>query len=54
MTPLTEHDVAVAAHFMGYDLLRSPEGYVLKRDWHYEAEIIEADSLEMIADFLKY
>jgi hypothetical protein len=54
MTLLTEHDVAVAAHFMGYDLLRSPDGYVLKRDWHYEAEIIEADSLEMIADFLKH
>jgi hypothetical protein len=54
MTPLTEHDVAVAAHFMGYDMWRSAEGYVLRRDWHYEAEIIEADSLEMIADFLKH
>jgi hypothetical protein len=54
MTTLTEHDVAVAARFMGYDLLRSPEGYVLKRAWHYEAEIIEADSLETIADFLKH
>jgi len=25
-----------------------------KRDWHYEAEIIEEDSLQMIADFLKH
>jgi hypothetical protein len=57
MTPLTEYDVAVAAHFMGYDLWRSSAGYVLKREWHTEAEIFEADSLdslESIADFLKH
>ena len=54
MTPLTEYDVAVAAHFMGYDLWRGPEGYVLRRDWHYESEVVEADSLELIADFLKH
>ena len=54
MTALTEFDVAEAAHVMGYDLWRGPEGYVLRRDWHNEAEIIEAESLELIAHFLRH
>jgi hypothetical protein len=49
----TEHEVAVAAKFMGYDLFRISDGYRLTRDLEREQEIIEADSLEMIADFLK-
>jgi hypothetical protein len=49
----TEQEVAVTAKFMGYDLLRMSDGYRLTRDMDFEQEIIEADSLEMIADFLK-
>jgi hypothetical protein len=49
----TEQEVAVTAKFMGYDLLRISDGYRLTRDMDFEQEIIEADSLEMIADFLK-
>jgi len=41
MTPVTEHDVAEAASFMGYDLWRGPRGYLLKRQWHNEEEIVE-------------
>jgi hypothetical protein len=54
MTSVTEHEVAVAASFMGYDLFRGPEGYLLKREWHNEQEVIEADSLELIAHFLAH
>ena len=54
MTPVTEQEVAVAASYMGYDLWRGPDGYVLKREWHSEQEIIEASSLELIAEFLAH
>jgi hypothetical protein len=54
MTPVTEIEVAEAARFMGYDLWRGPEGYLLKRQWHHEEEIIEASSLELITEFLMH
>jgi hypothetical protein len=55
MTLFTEHEVAVAASFMGYDLWRVPEGYVLRRDVdRNQQEVIAASSLERIADFLKH
>jgi hypothetical protein len=54
MTPVTEQEVAVAASFMGYDLWRGPDCYLLKREWHSEQEIIEASSLELIAEFLAH
>jgi len=55
MTLFTEHEVAVAAAFMGYDLWRVPEGYVLRRDVdRNHEEVIAATSLERIADFLKH
>jgi hypothetical protein len=54
MTPVTEHEVAVAASFMGYDLWRAPQGYLLKRQWHNEEEVVAAPSLELIAEFLKH
>ena len=54
MTQVTEFEVAEAASFMGYDLLRGPKGYVLKRQWHHEEEIVEASSLGLIAEFLMH
>ena len=54
MRPVTEHEVAEAASFMGYDLWRGPHSYLLKRQWRNEEEIIEATSLEQIAEFLKH
>jgi len=52
MTLFTEHEVAVVASFMGYDLWRGAEGgYFLKRERNRKQEIIKASSLELIADF---
>jgi hypothetical protein len=55
MMLVTEQEVALAAHYMGYDLLKMPKGYALRRDRDPRgAEIIEASTLELIADFLKH
>jgi hypothetical protein len=54
MTPVTEIDVAQAAYWMGYHLLKGPEGYALLRENSTDKEILEAESLEAIADFLKH
>jgi hypothetical protein len=55
MTPVTEEEVAVSAHYMGYRLSRLPGGYQLSRARpREEPEIIIASSLELIADFLKH
>jgi hypothetical protein len=54
MTPVTEKEVAHAAHFMGYRLMVSDEGYALLRDTRSDQKLIEAPSLEAIADFLKH
>jgi hypothetical protein len=39
---------------MGYELLKAEDGYLLQRDWRNEREIIEASSLELIAEFLQH
>jgi hypothetical protein len=55
MMPVTEVEVAIAASYMGYDLIKLPDGYVLKRDWNpHDPDIVVADTLERIADFLKH
>jgi hypothetical protein len=54
MITITEWEVAYFAHFMGYDLLRSPDGYILKRDYRDETEIIESRTLEEITEHLKH
>jgi hypothetical protein len=54
MTPITEQEVAVIAHYMGYDLSRFG-GYQLSRVRpREEPEIIVASTLELIADFLTH
>jgi hypothetical protein len=54
MTPVVEIEVQLVAHYMGYELCRVEEGYQLTRDHHHEPEVIVADTLERIADFLKH
>jgi hypothetical protein len=54
MTPVVESEVQMVAHYMGYELSRVGDGYQLKRDHHYEQEVIVATTLEDIADFLKH
>jgi hypothetical protein len=54
MTPVNEKEVAYTAHFMGYQLLRGDDGYALLREYRSEQKLIEASSLEAIADFLKH
>ena len=55
MTPITEGEVAVFASYMGYDLIKMPDGYALWRDWNpRDPDIVVADTLERIADFLKH
>lgn len=54
MLQFTEQEIAVVASYMGYELVRGPKGYVLKRDYRHETELVEASSLEHIAEFLKH
>jgi hypothetical protein len=54
MVTSQEHDVAVAAYFMGYDLMRGPEGYVLARKYGDASEVVMAPTLEEITDHLKH
>ena len=49
-----EREVADAAHFMGYDLMRSPEGYVLVRKFGGLADMVSAPTLEEITKHLKH
>jgi hypothetical protein len=54
MIQFTEQEVAVVASYMGYELVRVPEGYFLMRDYRNETELVQAHSLEHIAEFLKH
>jgi hypothetical protein len=49
-----EKDVAAAAYFMGYDLMRGPEGYVLVKKFGGLADMVAAPTLEEITNHLKH
>jgi hypothetical protein len=49
-----EMEVADAAHFMGYELLRAQDGYVLARQHGAECKIITAPTLCEITEYLKH
>jgi hypothetical protein len=49
-----EAEVADAAHFMGYELMRGPDGYVLARKYGAHGEIIKAPTLKEITEHLKH
>ena len=49
MTLVTEREVAEAAYYMGYALLKCPQGYELhRRHDAVSLDVIEAPSLELI------
>ena len=54
MVTSEEREVADAAHFMGYDLMRGPEGYVLIRRFGGLADVVAAPTLEEITEHLKH
>jgi hypothetical protein len=54
MVTAQEAEVACVAHFMGYELMRGPDGYILSRRYGREREIVIAPALEEIAEHLKH
>jgi hypothetical protein len=51
---IEELEVADAAHFMGYDLMRGRDGYVLARKFGADTEVIKASTLKQISEYLKH
>ena len=51
---VAEMEVADAAHYMGYVLMRGPGGYVLARKYGAECEVIKAATLDEITKHLKH
>ena len=55
MISWNEKEVARAAYYMGYDLIRGPEGYTLRRDIdHVETELIEMPTLTDVQRFIAH
>jgi hypothetical protein len=51
---IEELEVADAAHFMGYDLMRGRDGYLLARKFGADTELIKASTLKQITEYLKH
>lgn len=54
MVTVQELEVADAAHFMGYELMRGPQGYMLVKKFGGLAEMLTAPTLEEITKHLKH
>ena len=54
MVTAHEHEVACVAHFMGYELIRDRDGYILARKYGAAFEVIRAPTLEEITEHLKH
>ena len=54
MVTIQEAEVACVAHYMGYELIRCPDGYVLARQLGAECKIVTAPTLEEITEHLKH
>lgn len=54
MITAQEYEVACVAHYMGYQLTRGPEGYVLSRTYGAHNERLTAPTLEEISKHLKH
>ena len=54
MVTAQEHEVADAAHFMGYELVRCHDGYLLARRYGSQTEVVKAPTLEEITKHLKH
>jgi hypothetical protein len=53
MVTSQEYEVACAAHFMGYELTRGQDGYVMTRKFGTQFEVVTAKTLEEITELLK-
>ena len=51
---VAEMEVADAAHYMGYELMRGRDGYVLARKYGTALEVITAPTLDEITKHLKH
>ena len=49
-----ELEIADAAHFMGYELMRGREGYILARKYGADTEVLKAATLQQITEYLKH
>jgi hypothetical protein len=49
-----ELEAADAAHFMGYELMRGRDGYVLVRKYGTQSEVLKAPTLNEITQYLKH
>lgn len=54
MVTAQEYEVACVAHFMGYELVRCSDGYVLARKYGVQSEIVKAATLDEITEHLKH
>jgi hypothetical protein len=54
MITAQEHEVACVAHFMGYELMRGRDGYILIRKYGMQSEVVKAKTLDEITKLLKH
>lgn len=53
MISAQEYETACVAHYMGYELIRCADGYVLSRKYGLQTEAVKAPTLEEITEHLK-
>jgi len=54
MITAQEHEVACIAHYMGYELMRCADGYVLARKYGSHSDVVKAPTLKEITEHLKH
>ena len=54
MITAQEYEVACVAHYMGYQLTRCSDGYLLSRKYGAHSETLKAPTLEEISKHLKH
>ena len=54
MITAQEYEVACIAHYMGYELMRCADGYVLARKYGAPSEAVKASTLKEISEHLKH
>jgi hypothetical protein len=54
MVTSQEYEVACVAHFMGYELMRGRDSYVMIRKYGTHSEVVTAKTLDEITNLLKH
>jgi hypothetical protein len=54
MITAQEYEVACVAHYMGYELMRARDGYVMVRKYGTHSEVVTAKTLDEITSLLKH